>query len=48
MLLDDLGRKALDIALEKVSEKRAPRRKLAQAILRIQEEKGGKRGRIYF
>lgn len=37
MILDDLGKKAMEIAWEKVKEKRAPRRRLAQAILRIQE-----------
>jgi hypothetical protein len=37
MILEDLGKKALDFAWEKVKEKRAPRRRLAQAVLRIQE-----------
>lgn len=37
MILDDLGKKAIEVAWEKLKEKRAPRRRLAQAMLRIQE-----------
>lgn len=37
MFWDDIGKKVFDIAWEKIKEKRAPRRRLAQALLRIQE-----------
>jgi hypothetical protein len=37
MIFEDMGKKVVDIAWEKVKEKRAPRRRLAQAVLRIQE-----------
>lgn len=36
-LIDDLVKKLLDVSWEKIKEKRAPRRRLAQAVLRIQE-----------